>query len=336
MPRFVLVPALLLFAATATASDLQIRVPGTYPGKILIGQRTSVSFEIRNDGSETARDVRVVVNVTPPLLDPTLRNGFGQPCTSTGECNMPALGAGMNSFVVVSGLRTTPGPVTVTATVFAANDPNDRNNTATHVFQFVDETELDLAIQGLDRHIDLEPEQQTDVTVLVMNRGSTIATEVVLTMAFSAGTKVLGAGGDAFDCDVAVTPVVCRAASIPVTGFEWKNSVTFQIVTPPLYDGGSMTAEATIDAKEVDFIPASNREQVTANILEFFTVTNTEDAGPGSLRQAILDANAARCASRCGVGLRIQAPLPEDGFHTIRPRAPLPPLRFDGTLRGST
>ena len=51
-----------------------------------------------------------------------------------------------------------------------------------------------------------------------------------------------------------------------------------------------------------------------------FTVSNTNDSGPGSLRQAILDANAAPGADT------IAFDIPGSGVHTIGPLSPLPAL----------
>jgi len=51
-----------------------------------------------------------------------------------------------------------------------------------------------------------------------------------------------------------------------------------------------------------------------------FTVTSAADAGPGSLRQAILDANGS-----AGPHLIVFA-IPGTGVHTIAPLAPLPPI----------
>jgi hypothetical protein len=66
-----------------------------------------------------------------------------------------------------------------------------------------------------------------------------------------------------------------------------------------------------------------------------FTVTNTDDSGPGSLRQAILDANAAAGADT------IVFAIPGAGVHTITPASLLPgigqPLLIDGyTQPGSS
>ena len=63
-----------------------------------------------------------------------------------------------------------------------------------------------------------------------------------------------------------------------------------------------------------------------------FTVTNTNDSGPGSLRQAILDANATAGADLIGFN------IPGPGVHTISPLSALPALTDDAgvTIDGYT
>ncbi len=55
-----------------------------------------------------------------------------------------------------------------------------------------------------------------------------------------------------------------------------------------------------------------------------FTVTNTNDSGAGSLRQAILDAVAAPTAAHDHV---VAFNIPGAGVHTIRPTSQLPPIK---------
>jgi len=69
-------------------------------------------------------------------------------------------------------------------------------------------------------------------------------------------------------------------------------------------------------------------------LLANFTVGNTNDSGPGSLRQAILDSDTV------AGGNRITFAIPNPGVHTIRPLSPLPtvtnPVTIDGTQPGSS
>jgi len=62
--------------------------------------------------------------------------------------------------------------------------------------------------------------------------------------------------------------------------------------------------------------------QAQANITDgFFSVTTTADSGPGSLRQAILDSDAAS-----GAANTISFAIPGQGVQTIAPLSPLPPI----------
>ncbi|HEX7830028.1 MAG TPA: right-handed parallel beta-helix repeat-containing protein [Thermoanaerobaculia bacterium] len=58
-----------------------------------------------------------------------------------------------------------------------------------------------------------------------------------------------------------------------------------------------------------------------------YLVTNTNDSGDGSLRQVLLDINRT-CPSGepCAPVFHISAPVPAEGFFTIRPMSPLPAI----------
>jgi uncharacterized repeat protein (TIGR01451 family) len=65
-------------------------------------------------------------------------------------------------------------------------------------------------------------------------------------------------------------------------------------------------------------------------LLSIFTVTTTADAGAGSLRAAVVGANAAGGAST------IQFNIPGAGVHTISPASPLPAITATVTIDGGT
>lgn len=337
MRRLLLGFALLLVATTAMAADLRIRVVGNDRTHHLRDRRMGVAFEVTNDLGAPARDVRIVVTVTPALTDQKLSDGWGWPCATPTQCGPQDIGPGKDAWASVSGIPSTPGTYVVTATVFASNDPDASNDTATYTFLSVDEPQLDVSLLGFYTFAQYDPEQKTNVTAAVFNSGSREATDVVMTIVFAPGTQILTVTPDArFTCEVAAQTVTCRAASIVVSQFDKGARVAIRITTPPLWDGGKMLVTASVTSREPDFRPEDNRESAEAYIVPAFIVTNSADDGPGSLRQAILDANAAKCRPHgCSVAFRIPGPLPEDGFFTIRPRAPLPALRWTGTLKGS-
>jgi hypothetical protein len=71
------------------------------------------------------------------------------------------------------------------------------------------------------------------------------------------------------------------------------------------------------------------------HLLAVFTVTNSDDAGPGSLRQTILDANEALNLDVLTPD-RIEFEIPGDGPHTIQPLSPLPPVTDPLVIDGYT
>src|SRR5436190_4393853 len=106
--------------------------------------------------------------------------------------------------------------------------------------------------------------------------------------------------------------------------------LVFSILTfAALVSWAVRAANPTIPA--FDSAPAREDEQGKQRVATpeaTFTVTNTNDSGPGSFRQAILDTNAA-------AGLdTIAFNIPGSGVHSIAPASPLPtitsPLIIDG------
>jgi hypothetical protein len=100
--------------------------------------------------------------------------------------------------------------------------------------------------------------------------------------------------------------------------------------------GIGVTTSALATAAEVDLVPANNRAgafiDVTAAVT--FTVLNLSDSGPGSLRQAIVNANGNGNAAVADV---IVFNIPGAGPFTIPLATPLPtitePVNIDGTTQ---
>ncbi|MEO8959710.1 MAG: right-handed parallel beta-helix repeat-containing protein [Rudaea sp.] len=87
---------------------------------------------------------------------------------------------------------------------------------------------------------------------------------------------------------------------------------------------------AWVQVAAVIFMIAATAVQATT-----FTVTNTYDSGAGSLRQALLDANAMQVTDGMACAPHtIQFAIAGAGVHTIQPISPLPPLQIPVTLDG--
>ena len=105
--------------------------------------------------------------------------------------------------------------------------------------------------------------------------------------------------------------------------FEFRFSL-FSNVRPPVDAVGQwITATATTDATSELSAPL-RAESNNQN----YSVTTTDDAGAGSLRQAILDANAGICSA--DFPCRVQFDLPPAAHYTIAPLTSLPPITRSG------
>ena len=105
------------------------------------------------------------------------------------------------------------------------------------------------------------------------------------------------------------------------------------VVTPTI--AGQLVNTASVGAPENDPDSTNNSASQTTTVTNpsvTFVVTNTLNAGAGSLRQAILDANASPGTDK------IHFEIPGAGVHTISPTAFLPtitdPVVIDGTTQG--
>jgi hypothetical protein len=103
----------------------------------------------------------------------------------------------------------------------------------------------------------------------------------------------------------------------------------------PAIDAGNNAGAPAADQRGIarPFGPAVDIGSVEAD-RHYFTVRTTADSGPGSLRQALLDANAA--PNLPGGPDLIQFAIPGSGVHTITPLSALPNITDTVILDGST
>jgi hypothetical protein len=191
--------------------------------------------------------------------------------------------------------------------------------------------------------ISVPPEEDAVLEVTAANSGDRIATRVTVTVEFPEDSPIANAEGGVFECEQSAPRLrTCRTEEM-APGTAAKIRIHF--ATPPLYDGGLITFHAVVIGAELEGYTLNNEARETVAVNRFFAVTNTDDDGPGSLRQAILDANAlctklfpapGTTANFCTIGFRIPGPLPVSGFFTITPRAALPSANFYGDIHGGT
>jgi MBG domain (YGX type)/Bacterial Ig domain/Bacterial Ig-like domain (group 3) len=148
-------------------------------------------------------------------------------------------------------------------------------------------------------------------------------------------TLNLGSGADTIYAEPQASAEILIEAGDPTTGAgDTLNLGLSQTQSPVIQDFGGGSGQVTstnrqpviwhgIEALVSDYV-------ATTNLL----VTSTLDSGPGSLRQAILDANATPNSGGPDV---IRFSIPGAGAHTIQPLSPLPgitdPVVIDATTQ---
>jgi hypothetical protein len=331
MKRSLLFLAAVMVAGVALAqpaADLAVTIVDVTPA-LATGDTAQIQFVVRNGGPDTARNVRVFVTPDPRWIRPSLL--ITPFCTSL-DCPIGDLAAGQQAPVrLYVTAPATAGDLTAALRATSSTpDPRPENDSARVTIPVVIEPELDLDFR---RDYIYQAEGRGYLSVNVENRGRATATNVIVTIIMPMGSKILSVGGDPFQCTAGFDTAVCHAASVPLTREAIPISVRF--VNPPFYDGAVVYASALVTANEPEIELRNNVTETGWRIPQLFTVTTTADAGPGSLRDAIVRANSG-CASPCNVGFRIPGPLPESGFFTIRPETPLPMARFPGNILGTT
>lgn len=333
----------LLAAATAHAGDLEVSLAAFQnlgaPQTTLRGD-DDVNFvvQLRNRGDESHG---VVVNVESEGTAQRFVSGFAEAnCTqgaSSLRCTIPTIaanGSGQISFTTRVPARN--GSMTTRVEVTSLSpDPDPADNTATLTNTLVLAPDISVSAGGTRQRIVSNGTER--VTLYVSNLSNTRATNVTATLRLTGGAEVVRILGtsDGFDCTIVNGEAHCTIASLAFGGFGAYADL--EVRAPKTTVGGRIDVIATASLAEADFNPANNESTgYFFNIDRDFIVSNTNDAGAGSLRQAILDLDAACRDTGCRIVFNIEGAVPADGWFTIRPESPLPKIEGYAVVDGAT
>jgi len=157
---------------------------------------------------------------------------------------------------------------------------------------------------------------QLTYTVTVTNNGPSPATNVQISSVWDGPFNLNVATPSQGTCEV--TPVLVCSFGALANGAIATVGIG---VTPTAI--GSLANTVTVQADQADPIPANNAVAVNTTVVggpSSFLVTNTNDAGAGSLRQAILNANVS-----VGPDV-ISFAITGAGGHTVSPASALPEI----------
>ena len=336
---FLLLSLLFSTAALAQTADLTITA-NPYDQK---PARLSVLFAMTNQGPDVARDAVLTIDVPAGVTVDRFSYGAGdviKQCDTTQRpmrCSVGDMHVGMPFHYGSIDLRTTLEQATYVLTMTLTSgtpDPNAANNVATVTWEAVIEADLTTRVEyGGGR---ANPGGVADFAAMVCNNvreSLPPAVDVEITATNGTIRGITPAAG--FTC-TAETPSksVCRTAELPDGCVSSPFLVSVAVSEDRRGGETTLTMDATSNLREVN--PSNNRDTAVITVYRWLTVNTTADAGPGSLRDAIDEANAGCTPDPCSIVFEIPGPVPAEGWFTITPSTPLPPIAAARvTLEGS-
>jgi hypothetical protein len=314
--------ALLLFFATLplsaqTAGDTGVKL--TSEGRVPRHARVTYAIEVTKPESG---DVAIEVDVPG---DDVFAGGD---CIGTKplRCTVP----GASRFLQVSTTLNDPGTFTATVRLLSVRDANPQNDQDSWTLEVLDQPSLTVWASG-GRY---EPGRTVPLPVSLYNGGAE-AKDVVLTLTLPEGGTFTGRfeqGGEALTCAAAGGSMVC---TLPSLANRAVLSFFVEVALPDRLEGGEVPFTASVASSVPDFDPADDHFTGAFTLIRYLVVTNTDDEGAGSLRQALLDAQQDCATMLCNVVFRIPG-AGDGGRFVIQPRSELPELRGSVRLDGAT
>jgi len=321
-------PLLLLTLSLLTASTLaaqsDLSVTASVVGIPHYTARTELAVVVTNAGPAAATNV--LVTSTAGMdgdLDARCAIHYDD-ATGAAEtrCTVASLAVGESTtFRPLTGSHSSVQPLVIPLRVSAAQeDPNLANNETTLLFDYVDQHDAAVAITA---PATLGPDRTATARIAFTNR-TQYGTEPATLTFYVTQLERLVTYSPGLSCSV-------LPAGVP------NSFSTITCQTPPV------AANSTTEyAFELQFVRES-RVAFSATVLwggntyhdykeqtytQPFPVTNTNDAGPGSLRQALLNVNAT-CLSElhaCRVEFALTGEPSPGGWYIFRPLTPLPEI----------
>jgi uncharacterized repeat protein (TIGR01451 family) len=312
------------------AADVSTFISGS-TAKVHAGDSLSWSVFVTNrTAGVDARDIVAVIEVAPDLGD--LRQ-FGDPAFKCDvrarpiRCTLASLGGSFGSSnTFFASAPKIDGDITIRVTVSSSTPDRDlSNNTAFAAIPV--STAPDLTLRGLVAPTSqrVNPGAPLKYDIGFTNAGITNAKDVVLTALMPPGETIVSAriAQNSMACSISANVVRCTT---PLMWARESGDLLIDALAPASLDGGSSTATFTIVSSDPVFLDSHRRIAATLNVYRWIVVTNTEDDGFGSLRQAIRDANTLCNIDGCRIAFRIPSPAPANGVFTIQPRTALPEI----------
>jgi hypothetical protein len=319
----------LLFATTVFGDSAQVDVVVNEPNPMML------TLAVVNRGPDVARNSFLTIDFAPELvLDPVI-SGYG-PCDFAQRPVRCSLGdipvfAPPVTFAYYLGANFKAPFADATYTVkFTVSsdtpDPNPSTNSASVTFTTKLEADVNARVLQSSLFERIDPGQNAEFWTSVANnvRGNK-PPNVRVDYAVTNGVIEKIAAPSPVSCTIAGATAVCTIE--PLVNSTGTITVTVKTTTDPLAGKVTLSMRATGDVP--DKTPANDQAENSIPIYRWYAVTTVADDGPGSLRDAIVQANANCTPGPCRIVFEIPPPVPAEGWFTITPVEPLPTITAD-------
>jgi hypothetical protein len=308
MPRFLLA---LLLATPLVAQNSDLSISAAPVGAVFHTRPAEVAIVVTNTGADRATNV--VVTSTEPMddrYDPRCRREAGE---VQFRCVADALEPGASTtFTARTGFDSSVRPMQFPLSVRGdQHDPNAANNSYLLIVNWLDESSAAVTVSAPPV---LDAQKRATVRVTFENRSAYAATDAKLILYINNLARLI-AVDPALDCTAGRTDIVC---TLPAVAAHATSEVTFDVEL--------LLETRTLFTARVEWGDLSWSADQLVNYYRDFDVTTTADDGLGSLRQAIIEANALCIPVElaCRIRFLITEPRPLGVWYTIQPLTPLP------------
>ena len=199
-------------------------------------------------------------------------------------------------------------------------------------FDVVDQPSISVGAQA-NTFFSLEPRQAFQYKSFLSSQGGT-ATNVRLTLTLLQGGTFTAArpSDPETQCTVSPQEVVCTRATLP---HGLAVITELDVIAPDRLTGGSVVLRVEDTKNEPDIDPEDDVSVISSRLTRHLVVSNTNDEGGGSLRQALLESHVLCATEPCAIVFAIPATRENEVFE-IRPQSQLPVVRGIVRLDGAT
>ena len=329
MKRFWTVAVLLsLSLPLAAASDLWLAANPSET-RIPAGGGVSLDFTLYNQGDDTAKSSVVTFDV-PAEVQVRNLNGGGAVCDSGSRpvrCVVGDLAPHAADFLhLYLGLSFPRQSAKYVVSAVASSDTpdsNPANNIFSRSFDIVEATNF--YVETTPESARVDPGDVVITRTTLSNFLDSSPRDVRIKFDATNGTIVAVKTENTWNCTFSDTHAECVTDALNA-GCRCAQPIEVDLRTNPDRQGGTVHLEASASSSLPEFYDYQHHGVADVQSYRWFTVKNRNNEGSGSLRQAILDANAQCAEAPCKIAFEIDEPVPSTGYFSIEPTYPLPPI----------